>query len=450
MNLASLLRAPPAALFLRPWFDAAAVPFLSRWYLPLSRAWAAALVAGGSPERFAAEVPCRPPPAWLTRRPLARAARLARAHEAARGRWSDAFFGPEPVPPELLAEAEAQRRRSAHALMSARADFAALHLQRPFPAVRWEVAGEAEVRRRHGRRLADPERAFSGPEPVPAVEHSRAYAAGLGDVSWVRVPTMVSARPDTAWARVDAPARSGPRASLVFSHGLNMEVEDWRGWAEPPAALAEAGLCAIRPEGPFHGRRRSAGRYGGEEVVGRGLIGLLDYFEAHVAELGLLIAWARSAFGGPVAVGGVSLGAMTAQLAAVAARGWPRAMRPDAVFLVATGASMAATALEGSLFRALGLPEALEAAGWTREGLEPWKALLEVRDPPAVAPDKIIVVLGLADDLTPLREGKALVKAWGVPESNVFLRSQGHFSASLGLLHDPAPIRRLAGLLAAG
>ena len=39
-------------LILRPWFDRIAQSIVSNWYFPLSRAWAAALDAGGSSDRF--------------------------------------------------------------------------------------------------------------------------------------------------------------------------------------------------------------------------------------------------------------------------------------------------------------------------------------------------------------------------------------------------------------
>ncbi len=61
------------------------------------------------------------------------------------------------------------------------------------------------------------------------------------------------------------------------------------------------GIRVIRPEGPWHGRRRLPGTYGGEPVLARGPGGLLDYFHAHVIELGRLVAWARATRGGPVA-----------------------------------------------------------------------------------------------------------------------------------------------------
>lgn len=96
-----------------------------------------------------------------------------------------------------------------------------------------------------------------------------------------------------------------------------METEFTGSGRNPLGALVKAGVRVIRPEGPWHGRRRLSGTYGGEPVLARGPGGLLDYFHAHVIELGRLVAWARATRGGPVAIGGVSLGALTAQLAAL-------------------------------------------------------------------------------------------------------------------------------------
>jgi hypothetical protein len=189
------------------------------------------------------------------------------------------------------------------------------------------------------------------------------------------------------------------------------------------------------------------GTYGGEPVLARGPAGLLDYFHAHVVELGRLVAWARATRGGPVAIGGASLGALTAQLAAVAARHWPEEMRPDALLLVAPSHSLTAVTFEGSLTRALGVPDAIRAAGWTLRDIEHWRPLLEPLTAPAVPADRIVVVIGMSDDVTLTAGGEALVRHWQVPEDNVFRSPAGHFSTSLGLARDTGPFRRLLEVL---
>jgi hypothetical protein len=60
-----------------------------------------------------------------------------------------------------------------------------------------------------------------------------------------------------------------------------------------------------------------------------------------------------------------------------------------------------------------------------------------------MAPEDVVMLLGRRDTVTPFPSGLALARTWGVREENLFLRRQGHFSASLGLMRDPAPYERL-------
>jgi hypothetical protein len=62
--------------------------------------------------------------------------------------------------------------------------------------------------------------------------------------------------------------------------------------------------------------------------------------------------------------------------------------------------------------------------------------------------ERIIMVLGHADDVTPSAGGKALARRWQVPAANIFARHQGHFSVSLGILRDRAPLERLKEIFA--
>ena len=57
------------------------------------------------------------------------------------------------------------------------------------------------------------------------------------------------------------------------------------------------------------------------------------------------------------------------------------------------------------------------------------------------------MLIGESDDLTQHEGGLALAQAWGLPKANLFTRRRGHFSVSLGLLRDRAPLRRLAEIL---
>ena len=73
--------------------------------------------------------------------------------------------------------------------------------------------------------------------------------------------------------------------------------------------------------------------------------------------------------------------------------------------------------------------------------------LLEPGPTPAVPPERIVVVLGSEDEITPYASGTELVRSWRIPAENVFVRRLGHFSAALGLYHDAAPFRRLRGVM---
>ncbi len=91
-----LMRSPAGAIVARPWFDPVALHVIIRRYLPLSRAWAAALAAGGSVERFLAAAPVADASARVRDRvapALERIARLGEAAAHAAGRWEDAAFG---------------------------------------------------------------------------------------------------------------------------------------------------------------------------------------------------------------------------------------------------------------------------------------------------------------------------------------------------------------------
>jgi len=462
-TIEKLVRSAAGGLLLRPWFDSTALRLLTRWYFPLSRGWAAALEAGGSPDRFCEMVPCgrigrRLLPSVMSRLEVRRA-----ALEAADTRWEAGFFGDGAADAAL----EAGRLRAAAALTNLRSAFIPLHLEHALPPVAFDVEPEVSVAHRHATRLtAD---AFADSFDPAIVEASRGFRFHNGIEGWVRFPApsmpgsgagsgsqagtgQEMGPAETVWARVsapevDSPSGAGPMPSLIFTHGIAMETEFTGDGRNPLGALVDAGIRVIRPEGPWHGRRRLPGTYGGEPVLARGPGGMLDYFHAHAIELGRLVAWARATRGGPVAVGGVSLGALTAQLVAVAARWWPPEMCPDALFLVAPSRSLIAVAFEGSLTRALGVPHAIRSAGWSLRGIDRWRPLLEPVEPPVLPADRIIVVIGASDDVTLTAGGEALVSAWDLPEENVFRAPAGHFSTSLGLSRDQAPFRRLLKLL---
>jgi hypothetical protein len=431
----------PAALS-RPWFDAFCVRAVTRIHLPLSRGWAAAVAADGDAERFGADTGIASSARGLARA-LNRTSALARAYATADSVWKEAFFAPEPSGADRLRAAERARGKAATRFMLARRAF--LPWIRRLPSVRWSIASPAGLEDRHGSRLAAPGSAYPPPPPT-SVKVSHAIEARGRRQYWLRFPSPVLG--DTAWAHVSEPLGVADPPTLVLLHGVNVETEMWPRVPDP-MEMALADVRIVRPEGPWHGRRMETGRYGGEAVMARAPEGMIALLQAWVPEAALLIQWAREAGSRRVAIGGVSLGALTSQMLSTVCRHWPGSQRPDAAFLVATTGQLLDVVFSGSLADGIGLPGRLEKAGWDRAALERWLPLLQPEGPPVMGPENVVMVLGDADDLTPYAGGLALARQWGLPAENLFLRHQGHFSVVVGLAPDPAPLHRLDTLLRA-
>jgi hypothetical protein len=434
-------------LLLRPWFDAVALPGIVRWYFPLSRAWAAATVSELDVDRFRAELPAAAVPGRLAAAALRSLAPRQHAYRAEAAAWEQIFFGARDHSASQLVAAERSRESAAHAFMAARSAFLPLHLRRAFPPVKWMSSIEGEVEARHGERLRDPSLAFPAPA-LPEMSLSNRVPSLDGYVRWLRYPVEVAGAPDTAWARVIEPETvAADSPTLIFLHGVGVETEFWKADLGRVDSLVSAGIRVIRPEAPFHGRRRRVGWFGGEPVLAYGLLGMLDLFLAWVGEVARLVAWARATSRGPVAIGGVSLGALTSQLVATVARHWPASMQPDALMLVGTTCDVVDAAMTGGLGRALGVVERLASQSWTPTTLRRWAPLLEPQTAPVMPPESIVMVIGTSDCVTPFDGGMALAQRWNLPAENLFKRRQGHFSVALGLEHDPAPLDRLVAIL---
>ncbi len=452
-RLLALLRAPSGGLITRPWFDRLALHVVARRYLPLSRAWAAALAARGEVARFAEALPLDGALDDRDRdrlsRSLAEIGALDATARAAEADWAAAAFGGDRLSGAALGAVEARRLRAAWRLMAARRAFSFLRRRHRWSPLRYEIADPAAVEARHGRDRDAPARAFAAPEPMPAIEESGAIATPSGRaVRWLRFASPSSVMADRVMAQVVAPRGVLDPPTLIFCRGFFVEPSQWGqvpGFAD---AVCDAGFRLVELETPWHDRRRIDGYYGGEPALARAPLGLLDLFMALVREVAVVIDWCRRTSASPVAVGGLSLGALVAQLVAARATHWPEALRPDGLLLLTVCDHVDRLASESDLMRALGLPAALAAAGWDRAALGRWRCLVDPVEGPAVPPERIVMLLGSADKVTPYARGREMAERWGLPEANLFIRRQGHFSAALGLLRDPTPISRLAAVLA--
>ena len=211
-----------------------------------------------------------------------------------------------------------------------------------------------------GRRCSPP------PDPMPEVTVSADIRTNSGRDFWLSFASPSQRLGDRVFARVYEPAGVENPPTLIFGHGICVEFDQWRRLIDEVGSLRARGIRIIRPEAPWHGRRTPAGFYGGERIVATFPMGNLDLFTGAVREWAVLADWARRTSSGPLAFGGSSLGALTAQLAADRARDWPQALRPDALLLITHAPQLYDIVAEGDLMHIWGGRELVEAKGWRR------------------------------------------------------------------------------------
>ena len=236
--------------------------------------------------------------------------------------------------------------------------------------------------------------------------------------------------------------RTDPRTpSLIYNHGLAMETEMLNIPDHLYRAWAKFGFRVILPDAPGHNRRVQLGYYGGESFLRCPPYSNLEHFSRIVRELGSWIGWAHDYYGGKVALGGISLGALSTQLTAQYAKDWPSKYRPDALMMTTTTAFIADLGQQSAIARATGLDRV--ARNWGKEEQAILNRLVDASAEPPLDPEKMVALLGKYDKVTPFLGGITLASRWKIPKSNLFIRRQGHFSAAFGLQYDWAPLRQL-------
>lgn len=422
---------------------------LKRWFFPVSRLWAVADAVGRDLERFQAEtgIDSRPLAAFTGAR-LAAQARARAKLDAAEELWDGAFFGGLGMRPDTLAWVEEERKKAAQRWMLTRMGYQPLTVGRRVAPIRWDTPTFGDVNHALGHAMNEPAAAFEL-RVRPRVEQSPAYSWRVGRSSWLRFRSPWLRLGDSVLARMTEPADAGPDTpTIVFGSGVFVEWDMLSDFSVVERFLAKRGFRVIELVSPFHGRRRRPGYYGGEMFFAAAPLGPVDVFVGQSLETAVLVRFAREAFGGKVAVAGISMGALAAQLSAAYCDRWPADCRPDAALLIAHSGRLESVAFEGSLTRALGLPAAMAAAGWTPPQIDRMRALLNPPDRPAIDPSRIVSLLAQADQVMPVNDGIELGRRWRIPEANVFVVRQSHVSLPLALLHDDAPLRRLRKILA--
>jgi hypothetical protein len=422
-------------------------------WLPLSRLWAAALASRGDAAAFFAAVPMEAKPSQRLARKLAALEAHRREHEAAVAAWEEAFFAPNLKPPATLFRIEARRASTARWLTLQRLRFLDLRFGRPVPAVRFETVTPDHLEAAYGAARAEPWRIYQPPDAMPNVEVSRRVATHFGEDYWIRFRSPCARMADgpagIAWARVHEPRGVINPPTFIFGNGICVEFDHTGRATADVQVLFKYGIRVIELESAWHGRRRLPGTYGGEPFMARSPLGPIDFFSAQAQELAIIIHWTRQQTKAPVAIGGASLGALAALLAASYSPRWPATMRPDAVALLTVADQIDALVAESSLSAGIGMAEALERAGWTAQHLMQWQGMMAVPNGPPLPPENIVAVLGARDTILPFASGRSLVERWRLPPQNTFIGGAGHFSTPLGLAMDRRPLKRLARILGA-
>ena len=436
-----LASATIGSMFARPWIDPLCLWGLKQ-LLPASRAWAAAAVANGSPEAFAADLGLKRPPLGVKAR-LAKTMELRRLSETAFENWVRAGFAGR----GHLQSAETARRAAAQDYIGQRVAYALFARRHKLASARLAVPGPEEVIAEFQPYFADPDRLFALPAHLPQVERSDTINRGDVIEYWIRFPSPSAG--DTAWAHVyEAKHRlDGKLPTLIFGHGLAMETEMLRSDGRSYVGMAERGLRIILPDAPGHNRRAEPGRYGGESFIASPPSSGLHSLQQAAQELGVIIDWCRAQGPGKICLGGISLGALTAQVAACRMGAWPAGAKPDALLLLTTTDRVSTLAFDSAIAVAAELDQAAAAKGWRMEDFQPLARIADATEMTPIDPANIVLMIGERDNVTPFAGGRRLADLWRLPAENLFVRDQGHFSAALGQGSNPAPFRRAIEIL---
>ncbi|MEM7172850.1 MAG: alpha/beta fold hydrolase [Pseudomonadota bacterium] len=433
---------PWRSLWLRPWFDYICLKSVSHWLFPMMRGLAAAQESDSDEVAFQAGTGLAAPLPSRLRDFLADQTLRRRAYLSAASVWEKAAFGGSSV--QDLCAAEAGRYQAALSLSRGLGPL--VPYLRRLPKLRYDILSPDALAETFPPANPEDDSASYKLPALPEVLQSTAIPGPSARESWLRFVSPELG--DFVTARIyeaEDPQHDSP--NFIFLHGVGMEPEFWPRQPDAINNLTARGFRVIRPEGPWHGRRRLTGWFGGEPVLARGPLGMLEAFQAWIGEVSVLIRWARRRFAGPVILGGVSMGALTSQRLAVAAANWPTEARPDHLFLVATSESFTDIAFSGALTRELGITRRMQDVAWQESALNPWLLLMEPHGQPIVPPERILMVLGDRDVVTPYAGGLSLANRWRLPPENLFTYNRGHFTLCLGLLANQEPLHRLAAVL---
>ena len=370
------------------WIDRPALAGVLRILFPLSRIWAAADLAEGDVDRLADEIAM--PIRGLLRARAQSAlevtdSRRTAAHLATAER-DLAFWSIDAQDSEHLRVLEQTRMRACNRYMNARAAFWPLRTFGRPPPIRLQIATPDETYAVVGDATRDPISWFA-PEESVEISRSHPLVAKPDRVEyWLRLRSLVM--DDVFTVRVREPVGISDPPTVIYGSGVGMETDQWSDPLDDYAAFLGRGMRVIELCAPWHGARRPPGWWSGEPFFGTAPLGPITLFRAQAIEIAALTGWARETSGGPVALAGVSLGALAAQAAASNSAAWPSKLRADVMVLLTTADRLDRLTFDSALARGLGMDKALVQAGWTPEMLLQLRPLTDPLVPPAMGGKK--------------------------------------------------------------
>jgi hypothetical protein len=437
-----MLRSPLSVPLARPWLDRLALAAARRYFFPVSRLWAMAREAEGELDHLLAGLPVE----RFGPRQIEQVKEALDVFEHARLKafmteqlWQDYLFGNAEAHPTRVKLAEEMRIDTRSAYNLTRTRFSPL---RRFlnTSVKMNPTTPEQVLEKFGEDGRDIDSHFELPATMPRVELSRRLPVPGGTDYWIRFPSPSSAMNDTVYARVREPSGVKNPATLIFGHGMCVEFDHYHNLVDEVAGLTQLGIRVVRPEAPWHGRRVLPGNFGGEQLLSTAPIGMFDFVAAQHQEWAVLIDWCRHSSGGPVAVGGSSLGAQTAKSIAMRASGWPQHLQPDAMLALIHCSHIAEAVLEGALSDIWQLSGSLREAGWDRELASQWLRRIDPMQQPCMPAENIISVTGSHDTVTRPEWADRQLDYWQVPATNRFRYRRGHFTVPLGMIRENQPL----------
>ncbi len=425
----------------RPWFDALALRLGVNYLFPLSRILHTAIACEGDARVLADRLQLKQALPDSCDDALTEVSIRHYVAKSAFERWKVVMFGDDlSIAGRIFSEL--RRQETAQRLLESALLFR--DLRRQVAPIGWDLPTPRDFQEKYADFLKEPEKAFAPPSAMPRMVMSHSIHGVYGREYWLRYPSLLGGGEN--WVRCYEPLTGlEPDApTFIFLQGLGVEQDCFQDREDPICALTEAGFRVLRVQQPEHAFRKTSGWFAGERTLARGPIGLVEFFRQWISDLSVLIDWVRWQRGGPVILGGVSMGALTAQLLSTVAWNWPDRLKPDALLLIATSGDVMGVLKKSCLTGALGVPNQLHELGWREEDYTRCLPFVQPAGHSVVPPHKTIMMLGQSDDLTPYKGGLALADRWRVPPENRFLRrGKGHFSLLIDLVRDPIVLRRL-------